>query len=160
MEIESNYNRATRLYNPLFPSRFHFCYFSGINGWFLIACYATLHPAMSVYRSVGPLFWYFWALWAYCSCPNALVTFSSTAPAHPHATGIAVYPALLSYKHRWERKVIVHLQSYKARRMHAAWWNTWFATHSHANCTSRTVIISHTSFLEVGTYDEGKENDS
>ena len=34
--------------------------------------------------------------WAYRSrsCPNALVTFSSTAPAHPHATGIAVYPAL------------------------------------------------------------------
>ena len=31
--------------------------------------------------------------WAYCSCPNAPVTFSSTAPAHPHATGVAVYLA-------------------------------------------------------------------
>ena len=35
--------------------------------------------------------------WAYCSCPNALVTFSSTAPAHPHATRVAVYPALFFF---------------------------------------------------------------
>ena len=40
------------------------------------------------------LFRRFLVFWANCSCPNALVTFSSTAPAHPHATGIAVYPAL------------------------------------------------------------------
>ena len=29
----------------------------------------------------------------YCSCPNSIVTFSSTVPAHPHATGLAVYLA-------------------------------------------------------------------
>ena len=69
---------------------------------FLVACYATLHPARSVRwsvsRSVGwspfLLFRRFWDFWAFCSCPNALVTFSSTAPAHPHATGVAVYLAL------------------------------------------------------------------
>ena len=32
-------------------------------------------------------------LWPHCSCPNGLVT-SNMAPAHPHATSIAVYPAL------------------------------------------------------------------
>ena len=31
--------------------------------------------------------------WPHCSCPNGLVT-SNMAPAHPHATGVAVYPAL------------------------------------------------------------------
>ena len=54
-------------------------------------------------RYVGPsvgrlvpflLFQRFWALWAYGSCPDDLETFSSTAPAHPHATRVAVYPAL------------------------------------------------------------------
>ena len=29
--------------------------------------------------------------------PRCLVTFSSTAPAHPHATRVAVYPALFSF---------------------------------------------------------------
>ena len=36
----------------------------------------------------------FWAFWAHCSCPNALVTSSSTAPAQPHAIGVTMYPAL------------------------------------------------------------------
>ena len=49
---------------------------------------------------VGPLvpfllFRRFLAFCTYSSCPDALVTFSSTAPAHPHATRVAVYPALL-----------------------------------------------------------------
>ena len=49
----------------------------------------------SVRRSVGHtlLFLGFWDFWLQCSCPNDLVT-SITAPAHPHATGVAVYPAL------------------------------------------------------------------
>ena len=36
----------------------------------------------------------FWAFWAYSSCPDALVSFSSTVPAHLHATRVAVYQAL------------------------------------------------------------------
>ena len=53
-------------------------------------------------RFVGPLvrrsvtlyfFFGFCGFWPYCSCPNDLVT-SFMAPAHPHATGVAVYPAL------------------------------------------------------------------
>ena len=53
----------------------------------------------SVGRSVGRspfTFRRFWAFWAYGSCPDAQVTFSSTAPAHPHATRVAVYPALFT----------------------------------------------------------------
>ena len=55
--------------------------------------------------SVGPsvgrlvtflLFRRFWAFWAYGSCPDAPLTFSSTAPAHPHATRVAIYPALFT----------------------------------------------------------------
>ena len=41
------------------------------------------------------LFWRCWAFWAHWSCPDAPVTFSSTAPTHPHATRVAVYPAML-----------------------------------------------------------------
>ena len=71
---------------------------------FLVACYATLHPALSVHPSVRPsvrpsvtlyFFGGFCGFWPYCSCPNDLVT-SIMAPAHPHATGVAVYPALFS----------------------------------------------------------------
>ena len=46
---------------------------------FFVACYATLHPAMSVGRSVGRSPFYFSAYLA--KCPSALVPFSSTAPA-------------------------------------------------------------------------------
>ena len=42
------------------------------------------------------LFWRFWAFWAYCSCLKAMMTYSSTAIAHPHATRVAVYPALFA----------------------------------------------------------------
>ena len=49
-------------------------------------------------QSVCPhfTFWRFSAFWAYYFCPVALLTFFSTTPAHPHATGVAVYPALFS----------------------------------------------------------------
>ena len=70
---------------------------------FLVACYATLQPALSVRPSVGPsvrrsvrhtlLFLGFCSFWLHCSCPNDLMT-SITALAHPHTTGVAVYPAL------------------------------------------------------------------
>ena len=39
-------------------------------------------------------FFMFFILWPHCSCPNGLVT-SKMAPAHQHATVVAVYPALL-----------------------------------------------------------------
>ena len=47
-------------------------------------------------RSVGRLVGSLFTFWAYGSCPDAPVTFSSTAPAHPHAARVAVYPALLN----------------------------------------------------------------
>ena len=40
-------------------------------------------------------FFGFCGLWSHCGCPNDQVT-SNTALAHPHATGVAVYPALLT----------------------------------------------------------------
>ena len=55
----------------------------------------------SVRPSVGPsvtlLFFGFCGLWPHCSCPNYAVT-SSMTPAHPHATGVAVYAALFKKK--------------------------------------------------------------
>ena len=66
--------------------------------------YVGLSVGRLVGWSVGRLvpflvFWCFWVFWAYGSCPDALVTFSSTAPAHPHVTRAAVYPALFQLEY-------------------------------------------------------------
>ena len=53
----------------------------------------------SVHLSVRPSHFTFLGFWLHCSYPNDLVT-SITAPAHPHATGAAVYPALF-FAHSW-----------------------------------------------------------
>ena len=53
---------------------------------------------LSVGPSVGSshfTFLVFCGLWPHCSCPNDQVT-SNTAPAHLHATGVAVYQALFT----------------------------------------------------------------
>ena len=77
---------------------------------FLVACYATLHPALSVGLSVGRshfTFFMIFILWPYCSCPIGLVT-SNMAPAHPHATWVAVYPALFFWardKVTWQGQI-------------------------------------------------------
>ena len=70
---------------------------------FLVSCYATLHPALSVRQSVRHtlLFWVFFAVYG----PNDQVT-SNTVPAHLHATVVAVYPALFSGNGRERRMVI------------------------------------------------------
>ena len=53
-------------------------YVSPLDGWLV---------GWLVGRSVPfVLFWRFWAFLAYGSCPDALVTFSSTATVYPHAT--------------------------------------------------------------------------
>ena len=76
---------------------------------FLVACYATLHPALlvrpsiglsvhpSVHPSVGSsiltlLFLVFGGLWPHCPCSNDQVI---SAPAPLPATGVSVYAALL-----------------------------------------------------------------
>ena len=61
--------------------------------------HATLHPALSVGLSVCLshfTFFMFSIIGPHCSCPNGLVT-SNMAPAHPHATSVAVYPALFLF---------------------------------------------------------------
>ena len=60
----------------------------------------------STTRFVGPsirpsvrhtlLFLGFCGFWPHCSCPNDGVT-SIMAPAHPHATRVALYPALFLF---------------------------------------------------------------
>ena len=80
---------------------------------FLVACHTPLCRSVSpsVHWTVSPLgrwsifvsvcpsvhhtllFLGFRVLWPHCTCPNDLVA-SIAAPAHPHATGVAVYPAL------------------------------------------------------------------
>ena len=65
-------SRATRLYTPL--------------------CRSVRRSVRSLVRHTL-LFWGFCGIWPHCSCPNDQVT-SKTAPVHPHATGVAVYPAL------------------------------------------------------------------
>ena len=107
--------------------------------WFLVACFATLHPALSVRRSVGPsvrrslrpsvgpshtsihyFFGFFCGLWPHCSHSNDSLT-SITAPAHPYATGVAVYPTLF-YNH-------VH-QGYDSQAILHWLWSTRRGTHS------------------------------
>ena len=76
---------------------------------FSVACYSTLDPlCRSVHPAIHPsihpfihwfvnhtlLFQRLWGFWACRSCPNTALT-SNTAPDHPHATGVALYLALL-----------------------------------------------------------------
>ena len=78
------------LFPRSFSSFFRFCSF------FLVACtrlYTPLCPSVGRLVRHILLFLGFCGLWPHCSCPNDLVS-SITAPAHPNATGIAVYPAL------------------------------------------------------------------
>ena len=82
---------------------------SSTNIKFSVACYMTLHPALLVGLFVCRLvrllvhhtllfLFVFCSLWPHCSCPSDQVTLN-TAPAHPHGTGLAVYPALLCQKY-------------------------------------------------------------
>ena len=67
-----------------------------VNSQLLVACYATLHPALSVHLSVGRLvfiFFVFAVFYHSYSCSNTLVS-SNMAPTHPHATWVTVYLAL------------------------------------------------------------------
>ena len=75
------FNQKTRLYTPL-------CRF---------VC-PSVGP--SIGASIGPsvtLYFFFFSLWPHCSFLNDQVT-SNTTPAHPHATGVAVYSALFYEK--------------------------------------------------------------
>ena len=70
---------CTRLYNPLCPS------------------------VGRLVRRSHFTFFMILLLWPPCSCPNGLVT-SNMAPAHPHVTSVAVYPALFS-SNAWYRLI-------------------------------------------------------
>ena len=58
--------------------------------------FSRVHATLSICRSVDRSHFTFFMIFIfgpYCSCPNGLVI-SNMAPAHPHATSVAVYPAL------------------------------------------------------------------
>ena len=83
-----------RDHTHIFLPRNNFCH------TFLVACTRLYNPLCpSVDRSVGRLvchtllFFMILSFRPHCSCPNGLVI-SNMAPAHPHATSVAVYPAL------------------------------------------------------------------
>ena len=101
-----SYSNLIATINFLICIPFHLHKF--VNGCFLDAfshLYNRVCPSVgpsvspSVCQSVRPSvrhtlpFWGFCGFWPHSSCPNDLVT-SIMAPAHPHATGVAVYPAL------------------------------------------------------------------
>ena len=80
---------------PFFPYFFFLFFLFFLFFFFLVACDATLHPAMSFPRSVG---------WS---------PFYSTAPAHLHATRVAVYPSLFFFS------LSLSLSSHRTRGLHA-----------------------------------------
>ena len=88
--VQSNAKRVLRC------NRFFFLAMDDSFLQFLFACYATLHPALLVRRSVRPSHFTFSASLGFLAMlllPNAPLT-SIIPPAHPHATRVAVYTAL------------------------------------------------------------------
>ena len=85
----------------------HYCYHSFVIKTILNSFSCVLRVSTPCCWSVRPLvrqsvrplvhhtllFWRLWGFWLCCSCRNAPLT-SIMAPAHPHATRVAVYPAL------------------------------------------------------------------
>ena len=61
---------------------------------FLVACYGTLHPTKSLCLLVG---WSILISFSFMFLPKCSNN-SDAAPAHSHATGVAVYLALLKTK--------------------------------------------------------------
>ena len=94
-------NRSSQ---PMSQSHYPCAPFAGFQHFslILVACYATLHPAMSVGRSVGWLVPFIlfgvFELFEHTAPAQTQVTFSSTAPAHPHATRVTVYQALFKWR--------------------------------------------------------------
>ena len=88
-----------------------------LSRFFFVACTRLNNPLCpSVGRLVCHTLLFFMILFLgpHCSCPRCLVT-SNMAPAHPHATSVAVYPALfffknfvrcLSYFSKWQKDEI------------------------------------------------------
>ena len=72
-------------------------YWPCIRPWSFLLAYVSPFPGVGWLVSLShftfSLFLCFCNLWPHCSCQNRLVT-SNTAPAHPQATGAAMYPTL------------------------------------------------------------------
>ena len=93
-----------------------------IQNCFLVACTRLYNPLcwsvpLLVRWSVRHILFFsgFCGLWPHRSCPNDIVI-SNTAPAHPHATGVAVYLAL--FQMRCTFSVISIFFSYNSPSFH------------------------------------------
>ena len=105
--------------------------------------------------SVGPsvchtlLFWHLWGFWLYRSCPNAPLT-SNMAPAHPHATGVAVYPALFKRESALKAWLVLHaLNELSARTFgHSTFLNLegFVCYPLIARLKSRVTFLCHVNF--------------
>ena len=88
-------NSMNTFYNPNKSENFFVCSFFFVSIFSRVLRDSTPRfVGLSVRPSLFLFFGGFCYLWPHCSCPNDEVT-SNMAPAHPHATGAAVYPALL-----------------------------------------------------------------
>ena len=96
--------------------------------------HVSLQPAMPVRWMVGwlimlCLFGDYWWFLPHCSCQNTLLVFNITAPAHPHATWIAVYPALLILWNAAYLSECVCIQYYlylrRDEQFRASWSRHW-----------------------------------
>ena len=109
-----------------------------------------LSVGLSVSQSVGPLvhhillFLFFCGLWPHCSCPNDQVT-SNTAPAHPHATEVAVYPALFSFDHAFFKLHMIITR--KLNHRNVVYFFTLFLVHRIFFCINQVFTeLQHFRF--------------
>ena len=82
---------------------------------FFSRVHATLNLALSVGRlygwSVGLSHFTYFMIFIFgphCSCPNGPVT-SNMVPVHPHATSVAVYPALFLFNAEKKTRFVISL---------------------------------------------------
>ena len=84
------------------------------------------------------LFLDFRSLWPHCSCPSDQVT-SNMAPAHPHATGVAVYPALLIF-------------NYTRTRAECRYWLQSIVIREHAQNIVKTLLFLSKMYIYIHVY--------
>ena len=121
---------------------------------FSTACYTTLHPALSVRPSAGPSvrpsvrLSHFTSVSFLRSLASLLLPKcsgnSNTAPAHSHATGVAVYSALFCFLHLCPINLFkcnTQYDRYKAHPLIGQWLN--FLVQNFALPLLRRILISH-----------------
>ena len=108
-------------------------------------------------------FWRFTAFWAYGSCPDALVTFSSAVLAHSYTTRVAVYLALFSVEiddpvlfSKGEKRKDISIGStrhtFKLKASGPILKKTYLPTDQRTDTPSWTAKIIPTAFFRLWTH--------